>query len=354
MKTAYRLIKLALPLLFALTLADSAWAQFTVTNTFTANTTAVAADVNENFDDIEAEVDSMNLAIIANAGGAATNATAIGGNTTAIAGNATSIGGNTTAIAGNATSIGGNTTAIAGKIDGITAGTGLSGGGTTGTPTITANTSYLQRRVSTSCGVGSSIRAISATGSITCEVDSVGTDTLSALSCTTGEFAKWDGRFWVCSGTTTKRIFINTYGVLLDGSAKFGAGFTTSGSIIFPGAGDPQVNYNFMVPKDHVAGTNLVLEVVWRSTGQNGVVVIRNNWGTRHRIGTTALNFNASTGPGIDTSAFKVETVFVSNNTFSGSSFAAGDYVSHGIFRRDSETDDIVIGGISIRYTGYE
>jgi hypothetical protein len=62
-----------------------------------------------------------------------------------------------------------------GDITGVTAGTGLTGGGTSGTVTLDANTTYLQRRVTGTCAAGSSIRVISATGTVTCETDDGGT-----------------------------------------------------------------------------------------------------------------------------------------------------------------------------------
>ncbi len=61
-----------------------------------------------------------------------------------------------------------------GTVTSITAGTGLTGGITTSSGTIAADTTYLQRRVSASCAVGSSIRVIAADGSVTCQTDSVG------------------------------------------------------------------------------------------------------------------------------------------------------------------------------------
>ncbi len=56
-----------------------------------------------------------------------------------------------------------------GDITGITAGAGLTGGGTDGAVSLAADTTYLQRRISGSCPAGQAIRAVSDTGAVTCE-----------------------------------------------------------------------------------------------------------------------------------------------------------------------------------------
>ena len=83
-----------------------------------------------------------------------------------------------------------------GDITGVTAGTGLTGGGSGGSVTLNANTTYLQRRVSNSCTVGSSIRAINEDGTVLCQTDNVGITSENDPEVggnTTNYIPKWNG-----------------------------------------------------------------------------------------------------------------------------------------------------------------
>ncbi|MFT6395715.1 MAG: hypothetical protein ACJAYU_000457 [Bradymonadia bacterium] len=74
------------------------------------------------------------------------------------------------AIAANGTVTCGNVAdhASGGTITGVTAGTGLTGGGTGGTVTLSADLGVVQRRVSGACGAGQAIRSIDGTGAVVC------------------------------------------------------------------------------------------------------------------------------------------------------------------------------------------
>jgi hypothetical protein len=79
-----------------------------------------------------------------------------------------------------------STAGAGGDITGVTAGTGLAGGGTTGAVTLNADTAYLQRRVSSSCPAGQAISAIGATGTVTCAL--VGSGDITGVTAGTGLF----------------------------------------------------------------------------------------------------------------------------------------------------------------------
>lgn len=88
-------------------------------------------------------------------------------------------------------------------VSAVTAGTGIFVSPTTGTVIVSADTSVMQRRIASSCPAGESMRAIGADGSVTCEVDDVGTDVPSGAimmfvaACPSGwsEYTAMRGRF---------------------------------------------------------------------------------------------------------------------------------------------------------------
>ena len=71
-------------------------------------------------------------------------------------------------------------------IAGVTAGTGLSGGGTSGSVTLAANTGYLQRRVTGMAPVGQFVRAVNADGTVISAADQIGTGDVTAVTAGTG------------------------------------------------------------------------------------------------------------------------------------------------------------------------
>ena len=121
--------------------------------------------------------------------------------------------------------------ATGGTVTSVSAGTGLTGGTFTTSGTIAADTSYLQRRVGATCAAGSSIRAIAADGTVTCQADTSGgsgtvsnvatgagltggpitatgtiglaaTQLLPTTACANNQIAKWSGSAWICASET--------------------------------------------------------------------------------------------------------------------------------------------------------
>ena len=74
----------------------------------------------------------------------------------------------------------------AGDITGVTAGTGLTGGGTTGAITMGVDFAATQARVAGACAAGSSIRAIATTGTVTCEPDDDSGADITSVTAGTG------------------------------------------------------------------------------------------------------------------------------------------------------------------------
>jgi len=88
--------------------------------------------------------------------------------------------------AGDADTVDGQHASAFGDVTAVTAGTGLSGGGTSGDVSLSANTNYLQRRVSATCGAGSSIRVINSDGTVVCETDDNSGGDITAVNAGTG------------------------------------------------------------------------------------------------------------------------------------------------------------------------
>jgi len=73
-----------------------------------------------------------------------------------------------------------------GDITGVAAGTGLTGGGASGNVTVSADTNYLQRRVTGSAPTGQFIRTINADGTVGTAVDQVGAGDITAVGAGAG------------------------------------------------------------------------------------------------------------------------------------------------------------------------
>lgn len=122
-----------------------------------------------------------------------------------------------------------------GDITAVTAGSGLTGGATSGAATlnvgagsgitvtadaVSADTSYLQRLVTGTCGAGSAVQVISSDGSVTCtaasdgDITSVGATTGGGLTggatsgaallgllttCSSTQVLAWNGSAWACA-----------------------------------------------------------------------------------------------------------------------------------------------------------
>jgi len=73
-----------------------------------------------------------------------------------------------------------------GDITGVYAGNGLSGGGPSGEVTLSVDTSVIQARVTGVCLPGSAIRSIDATGNVVCEADDNSGGTITGVTAGTG------------------------------------------------------------------------------------------------------------------------------------------------------------------------
>ncbi len=135
-----------------------------------------------------------------------------------------------------------------GTITGVIAGTGLSGGGNTGSVTLSANTSVLQSRVSGTCPTGQYMRAINSNGSVTC-----GTDAGSSGVSGSGTGAKiplWTGTAGVTGITSVTNSIIDQKagptidiaGALESDSTQVNGSFVALGSVVLKTSVAPQAN----------------------------------------------------------------------------------------------------------------
>lgn len=130
-----------------------------------------------------------------------------------------------------------------GDITGVLAGSGLTGGGTSGTVTLTANTAYMQRRVSSSCTAGSSIRAINADGTVLCETDNDSGGDITSVGTGTGLSGGGTSGSVTLSAHIPFALSGSASGGILSGTNSFGyigspAGYGVSGeSTGWAGAG---------------------------------------------------------------------------------------------------------------------
>ena len=119
-----------------------------------------------------------------------------------------------------------------GTVTSVTAGTGLTGGTISTSGTIAADTTFLQRRVSSTCSAGSFITAVAADGTVSCGTPPAGgtgtvtnittgsglsggpitatgtinltaTQLLPTVACSTDQIAKWSGTAWVCAAVSS-------------------------------------------------------------------------------------------------------------------------------------------------------
>jgi hypothetical protein len=73
-----------------------------------------------------------------------------------------------------------------GDITAVTAGNGLSGGGASGAVTLSVNTAVVQSRIGAVCNPGSSIRQVNADGTVLCQTDGVGTGDITGVTAGNG------------------------------------------------------------------------------------------------------------------------------------------------------------------------
>jgi hypothetical protein len=91
-----------------------------------------------------------------------------------------------TAVDSNGAVVCGNDQVGTGDITGVGAGAGLSGGGTSGSVSLSVDTAAIQSRVTGSCATGTFITAVNQNGTVVCGNDQTGTGDITGVSGTGG------------------------------------------------------------------------------------------------------------------------------------------------------------------------
>ena len=164
-----------------------------------------------------------------------------------------------TGVAADGTvSCGASAGSAGGTVTSVATSNGILGGPITATGTLSADTSFLQRRVATGCAVGSFITAIAVDGTPTCgtpagsaggtvtniatgsgltggPITSTGTINLTAnqllptTACASGQVPKWNGSAWACAADATGGS--GTVTSVATGAGLTGGPISTTGTI---------------------------------------------------------------------------------------------------------------------------
>ncbi|MFO1306010.1 MAG: tail fiber domain-containing protein [Burkholderiales bacterium] len=201
-----------------------------------------------------------------------------------------------------------------GYVSSVTAGTGLTGGGT-GAVTLNVDTAAIQSRVTGTCAAGSSIRAIAANGTVTCETDDVGTGTVTSVgtgtgltggpitgtgtinlaatnllptpACATNQIPKWNGTAWACAADANSGGTVTS---ITAGAGLTGGVITTSGTIAVDPASSTLTG-NFFRQGGNAFGATAVL-----GTTDDNAIDIRANGSRVMRYEPNAISPNVIGG----------------------------------------------------------
>jgi len=139
--------------------------------------------------------------------------------------------------------------AIGADISGVTAGLGLTGGGASGDVSLAVDSATVQLRVTGSCAIGSSIRAIGSDGSVICEIDDDTTNIgdITAVSAGSG----------LAGGGTSGSVTLSLDQSATDAIYVNQSGDTMSGSLTLEGRGSTYLTVN---SQSSTAAVGVILE----------------------------------------------------------------------------------------------